>query len=104
MNLSPARPELIARLAAPVADGATRAPAARETSALELTLLSLRPLLARRDVTELCINRPGVAFLETREGWQQAPVPFADFDWCRRLAKLVGNSTRQRIDEESPLI
>ena len=30
--------------------------------------------------------------------------PFADFDWCRRLAKFVANSTRQRIDEESPLL
>ena len=56
------------------------------------------------EVTELCINRPGVAFLETREGWQREAIPFADFDWCRRLAKLVANSTRQRIDEESPLL
>jgi type IV secretion system protein VirB11 len=31
-------------------------------------------------------------------------VPFADFDWCRRLAKLVANATRQRVDEESPLL
>ena len=31
-------------------------------------------------------------------------MPFADFEWCRRLAKLVANSTRQRIDEESPLL
>jgi type IV secretion system protein VirB11 len=74
------------------------------TSALELTLRSLRPLLSRSDVTELCINRPGVAFLETREGWRREALPFADFDWCRRLAKLVANSTRQRIDEESPLL
>ncbi len=26
------------------------------------------------------------------------------YDWCRRLAKFVANSTRQRIDEESPLL
>jgi type IV secretion system protein VirB11 len=77
---------------------------AASTSALELTLRSLRPLLSRSDVTELCINRPGVAFLETREGWRQEALPFADFDWCLRLAKLVANSTRQRIDEESPLL
>jgi type IV secretion system protein VirB11 len=77
---------------------------AGSTSALELTLRALRPLLSRSDVTELCINRPGVAFLETREGWQREAIPFADFDWCRRLAKLVANSTRQRIDEESPLL
>src|SRR5882724_7265024 len=74
------------------------------TSALELNLRALRPLLSRSDVTELCINQPGVAFVETREGWERQEVPFADFDWCKRLAKLVANSTRQRIDEESPLL
>jgi len=73
-------------------------------SALELNLRALRPLLTRTDVTELCINQPGFAFLETREGWQREAIPFADFDWCRRLAKLVANSTRQRVDEESPLL
>ena len=31
-------------------------------------------------------------------------MPFADFDWCRRLAKLVAHSTRQRIDETCPLL
>src|SRR3981189_820184 len=79
-------------------------PAAASASALELNLRSLRPLLSRSDVTELCINQPGVAFLETRDGWTQESIPFADFDWCKRLAKLVANSTRQRIDEESPLL
>jgi type IV secretion system protein VirB11 len=73
-------------------------------SALDLNLRALRPLLTRSDVTELCINQPGVAYLETREGWQRESIPFADFDWCRRLAKLVANSTRQRVDEESPLL
>jgi type IV secretion system protein VirB11 len=73
-------------------------------SALDLNLRALRPLLTRSDVTELCINQPGVAYLETHEGWQRESIPFADFDWCRRLAKLVANSTRQRVDEESPLL
>src|SRR5580700_8549499 len=73
-------------------------------SALDLNLRALRPLLTRSEVTELCINQPGVAFLETHEGWKREAIPFADFDWCRRLAKLVANSTRQRVDEESPLL
>jgi type IV secretion system protein VirB11 len=77
---------------------------ASTTSALDLNLRALRPLLTRSDVTELCINQPGVAFLETRDGWQRESIPFADFDWCRRLAKLVANSTRQRVDEETPLL
>ena len=75
-----------------------------DSSALELTLRSLRPWLTRPGVTELCINRPGEVFVETREGWQRESVPFADFDWCRRLAKLIANSTHQRVDEESPLL
>src|SRR5579863_8846093 len=75
-----------------------------EISALGLTLRALRPLLANTDVMELCINRPLEAFLETREGWRREPLPFADFDWCSRLAKLVANSTQQRIDATTPLL
>jgi len=81
--------------------GANGAPAA---SALNLTLRALRPLLANPDVTELCINRPLEAFIETREGWHREPLPFADFEWCHRLAKLVANSTQQRVDATSPLL
>lgn len=75
-----------------------------DSSALDLTLRALRPLLADPEVTEVCINRPGEAFIETHTGWHCEPLRFADFDWCRRLAKLVANSTRQRIDETSPLL
>jgi type IV secretion system protein VirB11 len=80
------------------------APTSAEVSSLELTLRALRPILSDPDVTELCINTPGCAFVETRHGWEQRPLPFADFEWCRRLAKLVANSTLQRIDEECPLL
>jgi type IV secretion system protein VirB11 len=75
-----------------------------EASALGLTLRALRPLLADADVMELCINRPMEAFLETRDGWHREPLPFADFDWCSRLAKLVANATQQRIDATAPLL
>ncbi|HJS92160.1 MAG TPA: P-type DNA transfer ATPase VirB11 [Steroidobacteraceae bacterium] len=78
--------------------------AATESSSLELTLRALRPILKDPEVTEICINSPGVAFLETQKGWEKRELPFADYDWCRRLAKLVANATRQRIDEASPLL
>jgi type IV secretion system protein VirB11 len=74
------------------------------TPALELTFRSLRPLLADRAVTELCINRPGEAFLETSDGWVREPLPFADFDWCLRFAKLIANASCQRIDASAPLL
>jgi type IV secretion system protein VirB11 len=75
-----------------------------ELSALDLTLRALRPLLSTPDVTELCINRPREIFIETPAGWRREELPFADFDWCRRLAKLIANVTRQRVDESSPLL
>ena len=75
-----------------------------EVSALALTLRALRPLLARDDVMELCINRPHEAFLETPLGWRREQLPFADFEWCGRLAKLIANSTQQRVDATSPLL
>jgi type IV secretion system protein VirB11 len=78
--------------------------AADEASSLELTLRPLRPWLGEPGVTELCINRPRELFIETRSGWRCEPLPIADFDWCRRLAKLIANSTRQRIDESCPLL
>jgi len=67
-------------------------------------LRALRPILADPEVTEVCITRPGEAFVETRAGWERRPLPFADLDWCTRLAKLIANSTRQRIDEATPLL
>jgi len=77
---------------------------ASDASALALTLRALRPLLASSGVMELCINRPNEAFLETRDGWRREQLAFADFEWCSRLAKLVANSTQQRIDATSPLL
>src|ERR1700745_1349894 len=61
----------------------------RGLSARELHLGALRPLLSTPDVTELCINRPREIFIETAAGWRREELPFADFDWCQRLAKLV---------------
>jgi type IV secretion system protein VirB11 len=78
--------------------------AGNELSALELNLRELRPWLMRADVTELCINRPREIFVETHRGWCREEAPFADFDWCQRLAKLIANVTRQRVDETAPLL
>src|SRR5689334_3474815 len=89
---------------AQVSDRVSVRPVPTDSSSLELTLRALTPILSDPEVTELCINGPGEAFIETRSGWERRPLPFADFDWCRRLAKLVANHTRQRVDEESPLL
>ncbi len=79
-------------------------PAREYGSTLELLIRPLRPLLARTDVMEICINRPSEMFLETRGGWRCEAAAYADLEWCRRFAKLVANFSRQRIDETSPLL
>ncbi len=100
MNFASARGSVVG-----AEDAATaRPPAVVESSALDLTLRALRPILIDQQVTEICINRPGEAYIETRAGWRCLPLPFATFEWCMSLAKLVANSTRQRIDAESPLL
>lgn len=81
-----------------------RPPAVAESSALDLTLRALRPILTDRDVTDICINRPGEAYIDTRAGWHREPLAFTTFEWCLSLAKLVANSTKQRVDAESPLL
>jgi len=104
-DLPLARPTLVPDPAAAAEPGGfTRPPAVAESSALDLTLRALRPILTDREVTEICINRPGEAYIETRAGWRCVPLAFATFDWCSSLAKLVANSTRQRVDAESPLL
>ena len=75
-----------------------------ESSSLELTLRALRPVLEDPDVTEICINRPGEGFVERRTGWMRTVLPFADFDWCVRLGKLVANATKQSISAERPIL
>jgi len=84
--------------------GETSAAESLSISALELNLRPLKPILSDPEVTELCINRPREAFIETRRGWERRELAFADFDWCRRLAKLIANASRQRIDEAAPLL
>ncbi len=85
----------------PLRPAASQSP---DSSALALTMRALRPLLANSEVTELCINRPQEVFLETRSGWHCERLAYADFEWCSRFAKLVANSTQQRIDATSPLL
>ena len=78
--------------------------ALRERTALEHYLVPLRPLLADPEITELCINRPGEAFIERRTGWIRTALPFASFEWCHHFSRLVAASTHQRVNSESPLL
>lgn len=73
------------------------------TEALETYLRGIRPLLAG-EVTEVCINRAGEAWTESRGGWHRHDMPTLTYSNLRQLAKLIANATSQSISEVTPII
>jgi len=79
-------------------------PVGDERSSLDLFLAPLRGLFGDEQVSEICINRPGEAYVERASGWSRVPLQFASYQWCLLLAKLVANFTRQRVSATEPLL
>jgi type IV secretion system protein VirB11 len=75
-----------------------------EPSSLDHFLAPMRDLLADGDVTEICINRPGEAFVERQSGWSRERLAYVTYDWCLAMAKLVANFTKQRVTSSEPLL
>lgn len=110
MRFEPSRPSpdqdahTVAAGGQPTPAFASSAAAAAPPTSLALFLGPLSRLLGDTDVTEVCINEPGVAFVERQSGWTREELPFASFDWCMAIAKLVANFTHQRISANEPLL
>ncbi|MFC5577773.1 P-type DNA transfer ATPase VirB11 [Lysobacter niabensis] len=69
-------------------------------------VLGIGDLIDSPDVTEICINRPGELYLETRAGWKQMEVPGLTFERARQFCIAVVNesSTGQRITDADPVV
>ena len=69
-------------------------------------VLGIRDFLSSPEVTEICINRPGELYLETREGWRRVEVPTLTFDRARQFCTAVVNesNTGQRITDIDPVV
>ena len=80
------------------------APVLAELSSLDHYLGPMRGLLQDTQVTEICINSPGHAWVERYSGWTREPLPFCTFDWCTALASLVANFTKQRVSATEPVL
>lgn len=75
-----------------------------ERSSLEHFLDPIIHLLQDSEVTEICINKPGEAYVERYSGWTCTALKQLTFDWCMQFAKLVANYTKQRISPQEPLL
>lgn len=69
-------------------------------------VLGILGCMAREDVTEICINRPGEIWVETRAGWERIEVPSLTFERARHFCTAVVNesNTGQRITDADPVV
>jgi type IV secretion system protein VirB11 len=69
-------------------------------------VLGIREFMASPDVTEICINKPGELYLESRGGWQRVEVPTLNFERARQFCTAVVNesNTGQRITDTDPVV
>ena len=72
----------------------------------QYSVLGILEYMSSPDVTEICINRPGEIYLETRQGWQRIEVPALNFERARQFCTAVVNesNTGQRITDTDPVV
>ena len=69
-------------------------------------VLGILDYMSSPDVTEICINKPGEIYLETREGWQCVEVRSLNYERARQFCTAVVNesNTGQRITDIDPVV
>lgn len=73
-------------------------------AALDSYLLPLKQMLDRDGVSEVSINRPGEVWVECKGDMIREEVPSFDVNHLKSLARLIAQSTEQRLSEEEPLL
>jgi len=68
----------------------------------------LQPLLAAAadlpDVTEICVNRPGVVLVFSQGRFVHVAVPALTFEWGMSLARAIAVYSDQQVDAMSPIL
>ncbi len=73
-------------------------------AALDSYLLPLKEILDRDGVNEVSINRPREVWIECKGDITREELPTFDLNHLKSLARLVAQSTEQRLSEEEPLL
>ncbi len=72
--------------------------------ALETYLKPLKNIFEQPGVSEVSINRPKEAWVEIYGDMKRHEIPEFDFEHLKALARLIAQSTDQRVSEENPLL
>ena len=73
-------------------------------AALDSYLLPIKEILDRDGVNEISINRPNEVWIECKGDMTREELPTFDINHLKSLARLVAQSTEQRLSEEEPLL
>jgi len=73
-------------------------------AALDSYLLPLKEIMDRDGVSEVSINRPNEVWIENKGDMTREELPTFDINHLKSLARLVAQSTEQRLSEEEPLL
>ena len=73
-------------------------------TALRTFLGPLAPLLARTEINEVSINRPGEVFVDDAGAIERIALPALTVEHLQRLASLIAYETHQVVDETRPLL
>lgn len=82
------------------------APRSNEFLAYQYEVLGVRDFMVSLEVSEICINRPGELYLESRGTWRRVEMPELTFERARQFCTAVVNesNTGQRITDSEPLV
>lgn len=73
-------------------------------AALDTYLTPLKRYFAQEGVSEISINRPKELWVEVYGDMYRDDIPEFDLDHLKALARLVAQSTSQKVSEEAPLL
>lgn len=77
---------------------------AASTALLQDILGPIRPILAREDVTDLCINGPGLLFVEGAHGWERIQADNLTGTWLHSFARAVASFMSATVSERAPIL
>ena len=73
-------------------------------AALRSFLAPLAALLARPEINEVSVNRPGEVFVDNAGTMERLALPALSCEHLQRLASLIAYETHQIVNEEHPLL
>lgn len=71
----------------------------RDPSTLLHFMGDITEMLQAPNVTDLCVNRPGEAWIENHNGWTRHEMPAMTLDRTEKLAKLIATFNGKDLDE-----